>query len=82
MQDEWALPLCISAGLCQPVIGVAALTSLHLNMNARVGGDDIRGVSSTGKLLASAGLAAHHRSPDFGRLQLTAAPLGTGLCHF
>jgi hypothetical protein len=82
MQDDRAFPPCIPAGLRQPVVWVPPLSSLHLKMNARVVTDHIRGVSSPGKLLAPASLAAHHMRPNLGRLKLPSATFGTGLGHF
>lgn len=73
MKNDWHLIPCVEAGLGHPCIGVAAFYTLHLQMNAVYGLNNIGGLLSPGKLLAPASGAAHDRGPFLGRF-----PLGGG----
>jgi len=55
MGDHGDLPAGVGLCLIAPVVWVPGLNPLHLKMNLRQGmADDIRGISPSGKLLATA----------------------------
>ncbi len=79
MKDNRDFVPGIPHGLIHPRIGIACFDSLHFQMQVFMGGNDIRAVSPTGKLLASPSLPAEDADPLLCHFPLGSCALGSAV---
>lgn len=75
MQHYGDVVFGVTHGLVHPVVGIATLRALHLQMDCSAVGDHIRAVGAAAELLAAPGRAADGGHPRLAGLQLTAFAL-------